>query len=54
MSKILIKMQKYSDMEALKMLCIQSCVSFCLLIFDNMIELNQLYDPEKGLEKDEC
>lgn len=40
MFKILIKMQKYSDMEVLKMFCIQFCVFFCLFIFDNMIEFN--------------
>lgn len=41
-------------MKALKMICIQFCVTLCLLIPDSMIELNQLYASEKVLEKYKC
>lgn len=41
-------------MKALKMGSIEFCMTLCLLPFDSMIYLNQLYDLEKALEKDEC
>lgn len=33
---------------------IQFCMTICLLSFDSMIYLNQIYDLGKALEKDEC